>query len=323
MIAIKGDGVAANACARLCSRLAIPAAMKPADRSRVPALLIGDTTQALFADIFSSDRVFENARRITKRVVAWGGAPRELPHSAVVIGEAQLEERLRGSNPPAAAPADWTVFTIRPLPEGAQQLRFGSRVASACPIQLKDERDAETCWIESVETGWLFLLPGWLLAVGDSASCLLASSRVVSARIDRVDAPGGDFPAHPRITEPLCAPGWLACGSAAMAFDPIAGDGAGNALREAILAVAVMRAAMRGDPVDGLLDHYRTRLIAGFARHLELCRPFYAAIDGDWWRAELAELDRGIAWCRERLRGNTFRYQLRGFDLEPIPNSAA
>ncbi len=40
-----------------------------------------------------------------------------------------------------------------------------------------------------------------------------------------------------------------------MAFDPICGDGTAHAIREAILAAAVIRALARGDPVN---DFYHT-----------------------------------------------------------------
>ncbi len=322
MICIRGDGVAANTCARLCERFAIPVSIERSQRSRIPALLISDASQKLFADIFGSESLFEGARTIDRRVVAWGTDPIELPHSAVVIGEAELEARLENSAPSPLGDATWTIFTANPLPAGVEQLRFGTRIASASRIQLKDGRGAKKCWIEALENGWVFLLPEWLLAVGAPAEELLGKSRLIADQIEHVEPASGTFPAHPRILEPLTGPDWMACGSAGMAFDPICGDGAGNATREAILAIALICAASQGEPVDDLLAHYRARLVAGFARHLELCRPFYAAITGDWWRAETEMIDRGLEWCRERLLGHQYRYQLRGFELVPISSSA-
>ena len=38
----------------------------------------------------------------------------------------------------------------------------------------------------------------------------------------------------------MCGPGWLSCGTAALSFDPICGDGTGHAVREGILAAAVI-----------------------------------------------------------------------------------
>ncbi len=314
---IVGDGVAASCCAHLI----IDAQVEKRGRGNVPALLIGEPTQRLIGDVFG--RALDGAARVTRRVVAWGenAVPVELAHSASVIGEQELNRQLAVQAPEAAGEVDWTIYTSRPLPDGVVERGFGSRIASASAIRLREGIFTDACWIESLDRGWLFLLPGWLLAVGASADELLAKSRVVAEQIESIDPPKGSFPAYPRICDPLSDGKWLACGSAAMAFDPICGDGVGNAIREAILASAVVKAAIRGENLDALREHYRTRLLAGFLKHLELCRQFYAAPSGDWWRSELEQLDQGIAWCRERLSAAPpYRYQLRGFELESATN---
>jgi hypothetical protein len=96
-----------------------------------------------------------------------------------------------------------------------------------------------------------------------------------------------------------------------MSFDPICGDGTGNAIREGILAAAVVRSS---DDPAALRDHYSARLTAGFRRHLELCRQYYrTGGNGPWWRAELEALDRGIDWCGF---DPEFQFRLNGFDLQ-------
>jgi flavin-dependent dehydrogenase len=118
---------------------------------------------------------------------------------------------------------------------------------------------------------------------------------VVAREIANISESAGEFPAYARIASPLCAPGWLACGTAAMAFDPICGDGTAHAIREAILASAVIRSLTKSGPVDELLAHYDARLTAGFRRHLEVCRQFYSSGGtGPLWTAELDAIDRGI-----------------------------
>ncbi len=319
--------------------------IEKANHPKVPALLIGNATQALIEDVFERKNVFRGAQRISKRIVAWGSrngstGPVELPHSAVVISERDLADRLRpresgaphrDSSPTRQGrdPAVWTIVASRPVPAGLARVkdrRFGSRVAQASAVQLKQNCARDACWIESLESGWLFLLPSltsaWLLSVGGPAEELLTHSCMVGAQIDSLGAPAGQFPAYPRISDPVCGDGWMACGSAAMAFDPICGDGTGNAIREAILACAIIRARAKhakSDQKDALFVHFRTRLLAGFLKHLELCRQFYAACSGEWWTAELGSLDEGIAWCRAQLGGEpAFRYRLRGFELEPV-----
>jgi hypothetical protein len=320
---IRGQGVAAYCCAHLLDAAGLPVILQTVDRPTVPALLLGESTQQLACDIFAQPDLFAGLPQIEKRVVAWGvnTAAVTLPHRAIVISEVDLSTRLC-PQPFAGdlAEPDWRVLASRPLPASCIEHPFGDRTATALAVTLKDA--APACWIESLSAGWLFLIgggdTGWLLAVGGPPESLLAESRVVAAQIQSTSQAGGAWPAHPRISNPLCGPGWLACGTAAMAFDPICGDGTGYAVREGILAAAVIRAAAQGGDVADLLAHYRMRMIAGFRRHLELCREFYrTGGDGPWWRTELDALEKGVQWCGAELNGQTFRYRLKGFDLQP------
>ena len=331
-VTVRGDGIAARCCTRLLEGAGLGVTMEFSHRAKIPAVMIGATTQGLFADAFGRPDLFQGTLPIASRVVAWGpGAePRTIPHAAVVASESDLLARLPLSaavSTPGSA-ADWSVFASDP-PESCEIHGFGARIAQAVEVQLNPDADPSACWVESLSDGWLFLIPGpggrgWLLAVGGAHAALLEASRLVRAQI-RATGPAAEFPAHPRIAWPLCAPGWLACGSSALAFDPLCGDGAGNAVREAILASAVVRAAGRGEPVPDLLAHYRARLVAALQRHLDLCVEFYrTGGDSPWWRAQLDAVREGRAWCARELRGGMpARYQLRGFDLHPTARPRA
>jgi hypothetical protein len=291
--------------------------------------MLGESTQKLLQDIFQRDDLFAELPRIRRRAVAWGktGAT-VLPHSAVIIPEQALLDRLPDM---ASAEADgddatptWTVLASPPLPAGSVEHHFGSRTASAWKVRLSVSAEPETCWIESLDQGWLFLLPcgdqsGWLLSVGE-VSMLLSKSRHVAANVSDLLTEVGSFPCHPRIAEPVAQPGWMACGTGAIGFDPLCGDGAGYAAREAILASAVVRAVAAGASAEAAVAHYRTRLIAGFRRHLEVCRSFYTTGGtSDWWAVEANSLERGVAWCDRQLQAaGDFRFRLNGFDLEPV-----
>lgn len=320
--------MAAYCCAYLLNNAGFRIDLEPVDRRRLPVILLGDQALALIRDIFDRPDLFANAPRISRRVVAWGpdAKPIALEHSAVVVSEERLLNAIRPSITHGAnRDAPWAIFAAQPLPALAAHHCFGTRTASAVPVTLRDTSDAGTCWIESLEDGWLFLTPGWLLSVGAPAETLLARSRVVATEIADCGPSLGAFPAYARIASPLCGPGWLACGTAAMAFDPICGDGTAHAIREAILASAVIRALANGGSQDSLLSHYEARLAGGFQRHLRLCRQFYQSGgtgSGELtslWRSELEAIDRGIEWCNTALASHTsFRYQLRGFELEAV-----
>ena len=343
-IRIQGDGVAAYCSAHLLGRAGCRVSLRRTDRPKLPAILLSDAALALIREVFDRPDVFRDSPRIRRRIVAWGktaggesNKPLVLDHSAVVVSEqsllANLGQKLQVEDELGESEADWTIFASRPLPETVSEQRFGSRIASAAQVDLRDGCDSAACWIESLEDGWLFLIPdtpdtGWLLAVGRPAAALLDRSRFIAPQIVRFRS-AGEFPAYPRIVSPLCGPSpaecagtgrWLACGTAAMAFDPICGDGTAHAVREAILAAAVIRAIDGGGDARELFLHYEARLTVGFQRHLALCREFYrAGYGGLWWNTEFEALERGLESFSRVAGGRTeFRYQLNGFELKRL-----
>ena len=245
--------------------------------------MIGATTQGLFRDTFGQGDLFRGLPAITRRVVAWGPGSDvlTLPHSAVIAGEQDLLERVPPPTECAGTTdADWTIVASRPIPEGCSEQHFGSRTARAVPVRLRDDADRLACCVESMESGWLFLIPcandgGWLLEVGAPGEMLLPGSRLVSRQIAETAGEPVVFPAYPRIAWPLCGPGWLACGAGCP-----------------VLRSAVRRRKRKRNPGGHsgcrrpardsargrrgrLLAHYRWRLLAGFQRHLEVCEGFY------------------------------------------------
>ena len=321
-VSIEGGGVAAACCSFLLQRAGLGVAIRPTVRAPLPAILLGDAAQQLIRDLFEQPGLFREFPRIGTRIVSWGANPQAtLPHSAVVLSETQLLQCLEFPAPESAAEAsEWTISTVR----RADYEQFGARTAVAAEVRLREDAEPEACWIESVDRGWLFLITskpgaGWLLAVGDAPDALLSGSRLIASRAAGIGPWTGPFPAAPRIAVPLCGPGWLACGSAAMAFDPLCGDGTAHSVREAILASAIVRAAAAGEDIHSLLAHYRARLIAAFQRHLGVCLDYYRSGGaGPWWQSELSALDRGLQWCHGELRETRgFRYRLEGLTIRP------
>jgi len=329
-VSIRGEGIAGLCCARLLAQSGFDVSLERLNRPMVPAIMMGEATQRLLKDVFGQEDLLDGLAPIRKRVVAWGtGEPIVLPHSAIVVSERVLLDRIQ--QPPGQTESQrekpgWTIFASTPLRPSAVEQHFGSRIASACQVRLKPDSDRQTCWIESLKNGWLFLLPGdegsgWLLCVGEEAELMLARSRLIQEQILELSSPRGMFPCHPRIVQPLAEPGWIACGTAALGFDPLCGDGTGNAVREAILASAVIRAAtMQQADVDHVVSHYRTRVRGGFNRHLELCLNFYKnGHSGPWWDEQLHGLRRGLEWCAQAgERTARVHYRLNGFTLEPL-----
>jgi hypothetical protein len=105
-----------------------------------------------------------------------------------------------------------------------------------------------------------------------------------------------------------------------MAFDPLCGDGTAHAVREAILASAVVGAMSNGGDARELLSHYQARLTVGFQRHLATCYDYYrTGGGGPWWQQELESLEQGLQWSAGRMNEfGEFRYQLSGFELKAV-----
>jgi hypothetical protein len=335
-IIIRGDSAAAWCCAHLLTNAGFKPMLHRTGRPRLPAIMLSEAALTLMRDVFERPDLFHTAPRITRRVVKWGrnAQPVAFDHAAVVVSEPELLAGLARETVPLAKPtpdeSDFTIVASRPLPADTVEHCFGSRIASAAPVRLKDSRDSASCWIESLEDGWLFLIPnapesGWLLSVGCPLEAIPERSSLIAGRIDLISGASGQFPASPRIVSPLCGPGWIACGTAGMAFDPICGDGTAHAVREAILAAAVVRAISTGGDAKELLCHYEARLTAGFQRHLAASLDFYQSGNGGpWWEKELEFLRRGLEWCAGKLHGyGEFRYRLDGFELRSIDNRPA
>ncbi len=325
-VLIRGDGVAARCCAHLLKQAGARVSFEGVNRARVPAIMLSPSAQGLIRDIFGSDHLFRDLPQIKKRIVAWGpnAATAELEHSAVVVSEEFLLNSL-GEISHEDIQADWIIYATPPLPESTSSHRFGSRAAAPMRVELKPGAHPAACWIESLEDGWLFLITtepgnGWLLAVGSEPEGLLENSTLVQEEIASSESASVHFPASPRMISPLGESGWISCGAAAMGFDPLCGDGTAHAVREAILASAVIRAAIEGKDTRELLAHYDSRLTAGFQRHLAICRDFYmSGGSGAWWQAEAASTIEGLNWCGQRLANHgPFRYQLSGLDLKRV-----
>jgi 2-polyprenyl-6-methoxyphenol hydroxylase-like FAD-dependent oxidoreductase len=338
-VAIRGSGVAALCSAHLLTRAGLSVSMEETSRPKLPVVMLSGPSLALVHDVFGDLSCLAELPRIRRRIVAWGpdAEPVVVPHSAVVASEEILLRLFaRKLRKPSASRPEWNILAAPPLVLGTQAHHFGDRRATVAAVTFRRNAPSDACWVESLDEGWLFLIPnapqrGYLLAVGGELEAMLGNSRLVSHQIEAVESLSGQFPAHPRIHWPLCGSGWLACGTAAMSFDPLCGDGVAHAVREAILASAVVQAILGGANHPSLLAHYRARMAAGLGRHLRLAEEFYqTGHQNDWWKTQIAALRQGEDWCAqvvsESVIGQSdgkakFQYQLDGFELRPVAHA--
>lgn len=340
---IIGDGLAACCLAHLLVRRGFSVYVRKTCAFKPARLLISEQTQSILNEIFGGSELFEGAQQIRRRMVSWGGKTEtlNLPHRGLVVSESDLLGRLwrrmeigdTASSSAATPHSTWTVVATSDHAALPAPQSFGGRRATVTSVALHRNAPEDCCWVESVTDGWLFLLPigqsrAMLIGSGYVPEALIEKSTLIATQISNVDIEAGKartFPAFPQILTAICGPSWLGCGSAVMRFDPLCGEGAGHAAREAMLAAAVLGAASRGEATADLLNHYSARLRQGFLRHLQACLPFYrTGGNSHFWKNEAASLERGIGWTQDRLRNSApFQYRFAGYDLEPIARREA
>jgi 2-polyprenyl-6-methoxyphenol hydroxylase-like FAD-dependent oxidoreductase len=285
-------------------------------------------------------------------LVAWGGgadAPATVEEPGLAIAAQVLQRLLRQSlkglsGAPSlqivetaptnsAPPADWTVEARgRGAAPAFEILSAGKRVAIVCEVRLSAETDASLATIESLDEGWLFLLPlggrrAALQAIVPekptdhraSLSELLASSHLVTRFVAAIESESRVAACAPQARVATARSGWVAAGDAAVAFDPICGDGTGQAVRSGLLAAAVIEAILRGDREADCLAHYRARLAFAFHTHLTTVASFYQSSRSPriWQGEVLATAVALESITRQRSNEAPPRYHLERFRLLP------
>lgn len=332
-VLVRGGGLAAACAAHLLRRAGHDVITRPQQRVPVPVIMLSDAALGMIRDVFGRPDLFAGHHRITRRVVRWGaGETVDMPHGAHVISEGDLLAafgtalvgELAGEEQGArSAPAQLlaTIHAAAPFP-GDAMLRFGQRRAMAAPVALIPDADRTAVHVESVDRGWLFLIPSgpdaaWLLGVGGPVELLLEESRLIAPLVAAVGEATPGFETAPRQLPRLAGADWLACGMAAIAYDPICGDGTAQAVREAVLASAVLTAMAEGGDRAALGDHYHAMLTASLRRHIQLSAQFYATGgQGPWWQDQIAGLARGYDWTTAQLAHRPEpHYRLDGYRL--------
>jgi hypothetical protein len=312
---LRGDGLAVAACAALLDRAGWGVLREGPTRPKLPVVLLNAASQQLLGDVFNKSELARGWYRIDQRIVRWGGKTVTLPHQAVALDEGELLKRIGVVD--GGQGGKYVIEGAKPLPDGVGEVSFGERWAEAVAVRLKPDAAQNACWVEAVEGGWLFGVcvgegRAWVLAVGGTLEELLEQSVLLQSVVGEVEAGRSRFDASPKIAAKLTGVDWMACGGAAMTFDPLCGEGMGHALREAILATAVLKAHAAGEPWEVLTRLYESRLKSGFRRHLQQCKQLYTSGGkGAWWQAQLTAMaDQGMA---VPVVGGRFR--LEGFEL--------
>jgi flavin-dependent dehydrogenase len=247
---------------------------------------------------------------VTGRRVDWGDDEATVvPQTALACdaGEfaaalaGRLAERLRvlaGEDDEA----DWTIQASGRSVDN--QASGGRRVGQLARIVDRNVQPITT--IGATPYGWTFTLPHpdggtAVLMVTPSAPMAPTTPEAAAERLTAEGLPvaavdilslGNPQPIAPHLAQPLATENRLRIGDAAMALDPLRGDGVGFALRGALLAQAVIAAIEAGGDRAQLFNHYDHRLREVFVSHLRGCSSYYrAARYAEIWRTDVVAMD--------------------------------
>jgi hypothetical protein len=335
-VVISGTGVAAAACHALLRRSGwrtIRAEPQLQDEERsVPYIALNGAAWAVVSDVFG--RVPSDPWRTTRCLVVHHGAD-----SVFARSETQFVipvESLRFPEFIPAATASLTddfVVEARSNSDTSAWISSGERSCWISSARSVAKEAQISLILEFVPEGWVFWMPigsrlgilQWFLPVATSGDQLCTELWRTTKILRRWTAPAGEWhirglPAAARIARRLVGPEAISCGSAAMRFDPISGDGTGASLRSSILASASIRYRDEHPRDAGkVLQHYESRMYRAFNGHIRSCIRYYSEAGlSSQWDNEHRTMREADALTAPLGNEPSSSFQLRNFSLKPI-----
>jgi hypothetical protein len=331
---VRGGGLAGLAVAKLfLDRGAIVCVdVAKARASRVVGISLA--TLSLVAELFDIDPAdLRIGPMVAARRVCWSDdSPSVVEQVSLICDAARLSDlllqRLKRLSPLADDDDfDWIVEASgRPADIGV----FGGDRAGRF-ARVVDAPPENQMTITATSDGWVYTAPhpedglAVLLIAPTSAQAAAIPADVAAwlgragrqVRADCVVDIGPVVPIAPRLARPMHTANTLLVGEAAMALDPLRGDGTGYALRGALLAQAAIAAAVRDGRRERYLAHYENRLQSAFISHLQKCSAHYeAARHSKIWSADIAKMD--CLANRLQREDLPLEFRLVGLNLVPL-----
>jgi 2-polyprenyl-6-methoxyphenol hydroxylase-like FAD-dependent oxidoreductase len=301
---VVGSGVAGLSAARMLSRNGWLLRMTPSEQALRRWIALNDAAKFLLEKIWGEE-LFSGLRahRLTRRIVAWSAPqPACIEQHFIVTDVADLVARMHWLLRPVALYAESTgADPFRIVTGGVEAsdgfapmlVIGGTRRAAQLPVVVSAAFDPHALLIEACAEGWMALLPtgedeATLIAVsvgGLPVDRMLAASRYTSRLVAAVEVDGQTALSAPHLRlPPHDGASSLYAGHAAIAFDPISGDGAATSLRTAHLAALSLEASANGADMCALRAFYDYRLRRAMAAHLEGLAKLYgdAPFRRDW-----------------------------------------
>jgi len=310
-----GAGIAGASAAMSLARLGWQVAMTGSPRRAGHVIALNSAARFILDRMWGAELLANvPQQRLARRVILWRDrTPQQIDDETVVVDAPALAGRMAAHAAAAKVamsegscePASWTVVATGRSAPGEGTLTGGDRVAIAARVALAAAADADALLIEATPRGWTALLPAGGregvvfacvpkpgVAPHDALQESIADTHAARHSIAAVIGPCASFDAAPRFRlPPQNSVAIVHVGDAALAFDPLSGDGAGVALRTAHLAASLAEAYARGTDLDALLEFHAYRLARAMSAHLRgLLRLYAQAPLGTSWSGELAAM---------------------------------
>lgn len=113
---------------------------------------------------------------------------------------------------------------------------------------------------------------------------------------DLFERNSSDFSIAPTLARDISTSKRLAIGDALMTLDPICGDGVGQGVKSALLAVGVVNSAGATVTEEAAVAHFKARSSYAFRVHLRHCAAYYGSVaHPECWRNELDWMEAAAA----------------------------
>lgn len=179
------------------------------------------------------------------------------------------------------------------------QAQVADRLIGAVSFAQASEPEQRTL-IEAVRNGWWYSapLPGRRMVFAYMTDAdmwqetewarLLQSAPLTAQRAGRVELPWPSevVSAASVVREPVTGPGWIAIGDAALAYDPLSGQGVLKSIDTGLRAAAAMARVFAGDATG--LAEYEDWVKATYATYLSVRTRFYSGVQrwphSEFWK---------------------------------------
>lgn len=174
-----------------------------------------------------------------------------------------------------------------------EKIKFGTRRTLSTQISNTSRNLKRTCVLLSLQDIWIFIFPYnetqlvlQIMTTEISDSILNKAATHIQTYFPEINNVPLDrksyniFPSFPWIGGSFQSMNKIFVGNSIVSYDPLCGDGLGNALRSALLATAIASSTDSDEIKKDMFEYYKQRVTLNFINHINTCLKFYSISNG-------------------------------------------